>query len=537
MVDKRLSGRDQSSLSKTSQKEVEPGSAKKWHTRFTEQSGIDSNQSVECCLLGALQQVGDRIKGWFSCNNLDLVDITIKDVKKIPNGFGKSKCQDTGVSEASMGDKSEATGSSREVALLDILDNVKPVLPDGVKEHLDVVIKYHKKGAENKLSGDEYIEAYKQALKNWCPDIWKKYENVDFVTSREWDYAKPKYKDKDGKWMFYLPSKTDYPKDILLRSVDETLTIKYDDILRNHQNFNADLEMRVNIMAKTLEMNMELGDRGWKVTEEYPLAYQYKKDYENGICQAFDNGLINITTSKDEVRQIGYNYAREKLRECSESKDDVPDSFLNTLPGSYFEEWDRFTKMERKVELKEPLQLDKDGPLQLDKDGPIKISEDGQTLSMTGPVKLGSDECKILLKFLDARIKEGGKEGTLKVVILPNKEIWVLPYRFSGKEKTKHSIAAMGNSVVWAGEVDMAIDGEGKAEVTKPKVTALKGDSGHYRTYNSDPKKQKAIFQFAVSTFRDHGCDTSDVNDVSLMGLRHKENQTTNEIKHELSRE
>jgi hypothetical protein len=40
-----------------------------------------------------------------------------------------------------------------------------------------------------------------------------------------------------------------------------------------------------------------------------------------------------------------------------------------------------------------------------------------------------------------------------------------------------------------------------------------------------------------MSTFRDHGCETSDVTDVSLMGLRHKEIQIINEIKHVLSRE
>lgn len=144
---------------------------------------------------------------------------------------------------------------------------------------------------------------------------------------------------------------------------------------------------------------------------------------------------------------------------------------------------------------------------------------------MKEPVKLGSDECKVLLKFLAARTEEGGTEGTLKVAVLPSKEIWVLPYYFSGKEKTTHSIAARGNPVVWAGEVDIATDSQGNA-----KVTQLKGDSGHYLTYNSDPKKQKAIFQFAMSTFRDHGCDTSDVTDVSLMGLMHKKNQIINEI-------
>jgi hypothetical protein len=323
-----------------------------------------------------------------------------------------------------------------------------------------------------------------------------------------------------------------------LRGVDETLTMKYDAILEklkkgnDQQNFDADFETRVNITARVLEMNMELGDKGWEVNKEYPLAYEHKKYYEAGIHQAFENGSIDENTPKDEVRQIGYEYARKQLGERCEPKNGVPDIFLNTMPGSYFREWDKFKKMAKKVELKEPLQLAKNELDKLKKDGPIQISEDNRTLSMKGPVKLGSAECNILLKFLDARAEEGGNKGTLKVGILPNKEIWVLPYYFSGREKTTHSIAARGNPVVWAGEVDIAIDSKGNTEVAK-----LKGDSGHYLTYNSDPEKQKAIFQLAMSTFRDHGCETSDVTDVSLMGLRHKEIQIINEIKHVLSRE
>jgi len=192
--------------------------------------------------------------------------------------------------------------------------------------------------------------------------------------------------------------------------------------------------------------------------------------------------------------------------------------------------------MQRQVQLKEPIQLaedgliqlDKDGPIQLDKDGPIQLSEDHKTLSMTGPVKLGTQEWKVLKKFLDARINEivENVSGTLKAALLENGEVWVLPYRFSGKEKTKHSIAAMGEPCVWAGEVD----------IVGGKVTQLKGDSGHYKTYNSDPEKQRAIFQFAVSAFRDQNYDTSGLEDVSVMGLRHA-NQTKNELEDKPSSE
>lgn len=455
-------------------------------------------------------------------------EVNLEDIRKQNKRF-------TGADESSVRDKNKATDSSRKVTWQDVLDNAKPVLPEGVKKHLDTIIKYHEEGSQNKPSDTEYIEAYKQALKQWCPEIWKEYGIVKkFATDGKWDYAKSKSnsKSKDGKCTFYLPPKTTYPIDILLRGVDETLAMKYDNrLLRSHQHFDADFEDRVNITARTLEMNMELGDMGWEVTKEYPLADQHKKDYEDGIRQAFDKGSINENTPKDKVRQRGYEYAREQLRERYEPKNGVPDIFLNTLPGSYFREWDKFTKMKKEVQLKEPLQLTKDELDKFDQNGPVKISEDKRTLSMKEPVKLGSDECKVLLSFLEARTTEGGTEGTLKVAILPNKEIWVLPYYFSEGEKTAHSIAARGNPVVWAGEVDLVIDGKGNM-----KVTQLKGDSGHYLTYNSDPEKQKAIFQFAVSTFTDHGCSALNVKDASLMGLNHKANRVVNEAGLDFSR-
>ncbi len=529
----RSLGRDQSNPSETSRKEVKPGDAKKRHTRFSPQSGTDSHQAPD-----TRQHVWDHAESRNSAN------LTAGSNGKIPTGFGDLKDHDSGVSEASASDKDKATDLSREIRLQAILDKARPVLPDGVKEHLDTIIKYHEEGNQNKPSDAEYIEAYKQALQKWCPEIWKKYKNVNkFATDGKWDYAKPK--SKDGECTFYLPPKTTYPIDILLRGVDETLTMKYGNIsLKSHQHFNSDPEARINITARALEMNMELGNVGWKVTKEYPLAYQHQEDCEAGIHQAFNDGSINENTPKDKVIQIGYNYAREQLRKRWEPKNGVPDIFLNTLPGSYFREWDKFKKMKKEVKLEQPLQLTKD---KLKKDGPIQISEEGnQILTMKGPVKLGSAECEILLQFLDARReekrnrKEEGERarreeeenaGTLKVAVLPNKEVWVLPYYFSEGEKTTHSIAARGNPVVWAGEVDIAIDSKGNTKVTK-----LKGDSGHYLTYNSDPEKQKAIFQFAVSTFRDHGCDTSDVTDVSSMGLMHKVIQSINEIEHDFSR-
>jgi len=84
------------------------------------------------------------------------------------------------------------------------------------------------------------------------------------------------------------------------------------------------------------------------------------------------------------------------------------------------------------------------------------------------------------------------------VAVLPNKEIWVLPYRFSGKEKSQHSIVAQGNPCVWAGEVDI----EGK------KVTRMLRDSGHYRT--DEAEKQNDINDFALSAFKAQEHDISE---------------------------
>jgi hypothetical protein len=209
----RSLGRDQSNPTETSRKEVRPASAKNWHMRFSPQSGTDSHQAPD-----ARQQAWNHAEGHTSHNSANL---TAESNGKILTGFGNLKDHDSGVSEALANGKDKATDLSREIKLQTILDNARPVLPDGVKEHLDTIIKYHEEGSQNKPSDAEYIEAYKQALQKWCPEIWKKYENVNkFATDGEWDYAKLKL--KDGKCTFYLPPKTTYPIDILLRGVDET---------------------------------------------------------------------------------------------------------------------------------------------------------------------------------------------------------------------------------------------------------------------------------------------------------------------------
>ena len=84
-------------------------------------------------------------------------------------------------------DNSKTTDLSNEKALQTILNKAKLVLSDGVEDHLKIIIEYHKKGYKDEKANNRYVEAYKQALENWCPEIWEKYKNVgDFVASGKW---------------------------------------------------------------------------------------------------------------------------------------------------------------------------------------------------------------------------------------------------------------------------------------------------------------------------------------------------------------
>lgn len=495
----------------------------------TKKGVIDTNSTLE--------------KIWSSCNSSDSVS-----EKQELNYLEKLEEQSQGNSEISISDKNKATDLSKERELQAILDKAKPVLPDGVKEHLDVMIKYHdpKVTPQDKPSDPEYVEAFKQAFQKMSPECWQEYEarKVEIVVNRDkkpWNYAKPKY--EDGEWKFYLPLKTDCPRDILLRAVDETLTLRYHDKLRNGDVFDVDTNERAKIVAKAFEINMKLGEEyGWNVTEAYPLAFRYKQDYEGGIREAFSKGVIDRDTPEEEVRKIGYEHAYERLLERNKDSG----NYLNLLPGHYFREWDAFQKMNKEIQLKEPIQLKES--IRLDKEGPIEIRNDNKTLFIKEPIKLGTIAYKILEKFIYARREErieernllkslnkdddpkfGNKleklekllkeEHGLKVAIFGNGEGQVLPYYFSNGEESKHSIAAGGEPCRWAGE-----------DFSTSESNILKGDSGHYLTYNSEPEKQKAIFQYALSVLKKYEVDTSDMTDISLMGRRHAKKQSKDEI-------
>jgi hypothetical protein len=331
---------------------------------------------------------------------------------------------------------------------------------DTIKEYLGT--------GDNKPSGEAYIASVKKALGILSSDTLDEYneKGVTFVVNKDLSYPKAR-EITAGKWEFHLPANYDYPHGMMLRCIDGILTTE----LKSAKDVTADPKRRAEIAARAFLTNMKLGEKyGWN-SEHYELAKPYEEDYYHGIREAFQSGSIGKNTSKDDLIQIGHEYAAGKLVERTQPTEDVPRIFLSTLPGSYFEEIERFNKMERKIQSSDKM---------------IEVKE---------PVKVGTDKYRELMEVLDARLREGGAKSTLKVVVLPNKEIRVLPYRFSGEEKSQHSIAGKGNPCVWAGEVDIDI---------QTKIAKLKGDSGHYRTYDVD-EIQQAINEFALSAFQQQG--------------------------------
>ena len=167
-----------------------------------------------------------------------------------------------------------------------------------------------------------------------------------------------------------------------------------------------------------------------------------------------------------------------------------PHRFFRHL--QYPEEYSRWQEMEREIKLIKSPKL-KSTSTNLKS---VEIRDDGATLFVKEPVLVGTDDWIALMTFLENRAEEGGAESTLKVAVMPNKDIWALPYRLSEnakgkKEKTQHSIVAGGNPCVWAGEV----------VIKNGRLSEMRGDSGHFRTYGSGPDQQDAIFQFALNAF------------------------------------
>lgn len=128
------------------------------------------------------------------------------------------------------------------------------------------------------------------------------------------------------------------------------------------------------------------------------------------------------------------------------------------------------------------------------KEREIKHKKPIHTFLAEEPIALGSPEFHTLMKDMNIR-REKEEDTTLNVVILPNKEIWLLPSRFQGGQRSQHSIVAKGNPCVWAGEV----------KIKDNKVISINDRSGHCRTLDYNDKVQKALNDFALQAFKNQG--------------------------------
>lgn len=113
---------------------------------------------------------------------------------------------------------------------------------------------------------------------------------------------------------------------------------------------------------------------------------------------------------------------------------------------------------------------------------------------MKEPIELGNPNLVTLIEEMSGKKM---KDTPLSAVIMPDKQILVLPCTFREGQQSQHSTIAKGNPCAWAGEVII----KGK------KVKEINDQSGHFKTFDYDEKVQKAISDFALQTFRDQGYD------------------------------
>jgi hypothetical protein len=354
---------------------------------------------------------------------------------------------------------------SRQQDLEVLLERAKPEPPPEAVSNLEKM--KQSLSGENKLLRDEYKNSFKQVLEILSPETVAEYEKhgIELVVNEDISY--PTTREIGGNKQLHLPTKYEYPiKCMILRCVDEILKIK----LEGARDIVQDLAMRVEITARIFQTNMLLGKYGWDI-KGYELAEKYHKDYDDGIRKSIEEGLINKNAPKDNLMQIGNKYAHRKLLDSIMPTKDVPRIFPSMQPGAYFEE---FNIKERTIQHKKP----------------------NTTFLAKEPVKLGADGFNELVK--DINLPKDKEEYSLfNVVILPNKEIWVLPFRFPEGQKSQHSIVAKGNPCAWAGEV----------KIKGNQIISLNDKSGHYKTYVYSDNEQKEIDTFALETFRQYGYD------------------------------
>lgn len=397
------------------------------------------------------------------------------------------------IQETVADNKQKVTDSSRQPDVSDIRKRAEPVLSDEAKLELDK-IKNFLEGNENKLLEDEYKNSVKKVLGILSPETLADYKKhkIEFVVDSKVSYPTAKRNEK-GEWKLKLPTKYEYPfQGMILRCFDEVLKVEFDDAKKKAQGSGNQANMvhddflrsrRIMIAARVFLTNMRLGKNyGWDI-KGYEMVQRYKKYYNKCILYLCKNEYIYKNTKKEFLIRNCHKYAAAALLNsimCNEQKFRI---FPSMQPAAYFEEFN--------IERRE-----------------IKHKDPPTTFLATKPIKLATQRFKKLMELIDNRRKEG-RGTTLNVVILPNKEIWVLPYYYSKKgERSLHSIIAKGNPCAWAGEVI----------IQDNKVISIKDQSGHYKTYAYCDKAQKIISDFALQAFRDQGYEVPSEVDLTVKG-------------------
>jgi len=348
--------------------------------------------------------------------------------------------------------------STKKMLNLDIMEQFKPevlIEAESVFKQFKQVEQYMQEKGKNPLSGDQYKQLIEKALEKLSPMTLQDYKacGIEFIPIMQ-ENVPHIAKNSEGRWQVNLPTEYKNPVQGILRTIEVILQIEH-----AQDKVAPSPERRAMVTARVFEANEKLGKYGWDI-QGYALAEKYHTDYYNSIHEAFDHGLISENTPIDLVRAIGYEKACEKLVEGINPSPDVPMIFPSFGPAAYFEER-------------------------------LQAARDGQR-----PVKVGTTEFDALIMKLRDR-KSQGKDFTLTVNILPNKEIWVQPYFLSRHIKSMHAVNAQGNPSVWAGEV--VIDGN--------NLLSMKDQSGHFRTI--DENAPYSLSKFAISVFADYGYDTS----------------------------
>lgn len=353
--------------------------------------------------------------------------------------------------------------ADKSVQLAHILEKAKPVLPVAAKSLLDQLKGIEKDiqdGRRNPLSGDQYVELIKNTIQVLSPETMRDYKdrNVAFAHTEENIYwVRISLNDRD-QVQLEIPIQYEKPVHHMLCAIERYLPIAH-----MQDKIVPSPERRAEIHARVFAVNEMLGSYGWNI-RGYELAKMYHKNYYNGVREAFEQNMINISTQESILREIGHKNARQKLIESVSSKPGEPKVFASCSPASYF--------MERLIAIKKGYK----------------------------PVELGTEEFNRLNEKLQMR-KQQGKDFSVIINIMSNGEVWVLPSFASKDSRPQHSINTRGYHCSFAGQG--LIDGK--------ELLRLDDKSGHFRPVDENADDPLQVLKWAVKRIEAKGFDISRV--------------------------